>query len=180
MATEPTPECPASLEDEPCDTRVQLGLQCLRGEDTPKDVARAVQLFRAASDDGHADGHAQLGICFRKGLGVDRDAKEAVRLFRLSSAAGCNAGTVQLGLCYLDGLGVPKDWQEAARLFQLAAALAPPMARFSWACAIARAREWRRVFDRAVRLFRQAVARGNKDAHVELGKCYMGGSWCAR
>jgi len=51
----------------------------------PKDLAKAIRLFRSAADKGDASGQYNLGLMYEKGIGVLKDRNEALRLYRLAA-----------------------------------------------------------------------------------------------
>ncbi len=104
--------------------QTQLGLMLANGAGIAQpDLAKAVQSFRAAANQGDAAGKFALGECFLLGLGVAKDEARAVALLREAADAGNARAMNRLGDCATRGLGMKPDHAEAFRLFSQAAGL---------------------------------------------------------
>lgn len=70
----------------------------------PKDPEKAVEVFRAAADQGNASGQYNLGLMYEVGEGVIKDIDEAVRLYRLAAGREKRAkkALARLGLPLFD------------------------------------------------------------------------------
>jgi TPR repeat protein len=99
------------------------------------------------------------------------DFRAAVRWYRKSAVAANASGQICLGVCLCDGRGVRRDDVEGLRWFKRAL-------RQGDTCApnnIARVYQDRGNYRRAMFWYRHAVACGDGDALVELGRGYYGG-----
>jgi hypothetical protein len=104
-----------------------LGAAYEKGEDVPKDVARAAALYQRGCDgkglgDGaDALGCFNLGLLYAQGAGVPKDVARAAALYK-QSCDGQNAlGCFNLGLMYQEGVGVlNKDATLAASFLGIA------------------------------------------------------------
>lgn len=87
----------------------QLGLDYFKGHDVPKDVARAVALWRKAAGQGDVDAQSSLGYVYYSGLGVAQSYEEAAKWYREAAEAGAADAQHNLGVMYFYGQGVEKD-----------------------------------------------------------------------
>ena len=82
-----------------------------------KDEAKAVELFRKASDQGNTDAMNALGECLRDGVGTESDPTAAVAFFRKAADVGLAAAQTNLGDCLMSGTGCGKDEAGAVMWF---------------------------------------------------------------
>eukprot|EP00727_Mastigamoeba_balamuthi_P005995 m51a1_g2014 hypothetical protein (358) ;mRNA; r:1270198-1271271 len=85
------------------------------------DPARAVPLYRDASERGHAVALNSLGYCLRNGAGCEADEPAALRAYAAAAGRGVLVSQYNLGVCYDQGLGVARDPREAVRWYRSAA-----------------------------------------------------------
>jgi uncharacterized protein len=134
--------------------------------------------LNAKAQDGDSEAQWEVGSWLEDGL-VDSawrtlvrpDSRAAVRWYRKSAVAGSASGQIHLGVCLCDGRGVRRDDVEGLRWFKRAL-------RQGDTCApnnIARVYQDRGNYRRAMFWYRRAVACGDGDALVELGRGYYGG-----
>lgn len=97
-----------------------LGLCFEYGKGVSKDEADAVDLYRAASQQGLAAAQFQLAKFYAKD-GAEQNWAEVVRLLKLAVKQGHRDAHYALGLCYENGLGRKKNGQKAAWLYSFAA-----------------------------------------------------------
>eukprot|EP00727_Mastigamoeba_balamuthi_P005095 m51a1_g14584 hypothetical protein (518) ;mRNA; f:1127010-1129072 len=143
------------------------------GRGCERDPARALELYRAASDAGAAMGMYNLGVCYEDGaLGLERNTDEAVKLYERAAALGC--APAQLALAGLLG------GERAAGLLEEAALQGDACAQVALACLL---RESDSDADRAraVAMLRSASVRsGSPEAAFELGVCHTRGAGVVR
>jgi hypothetical protein len=106
--------CTNGCSDKFTEDCVTLGSMYLTGERVSLDQTRAIDLFRAACDEGSARGCMRLGDAYHRGL-LRGDAEE-VDCYRRACDAGANLGCVSAARAYLAGRGAPVDPVFAATL----------------------------------------------------------------
>lgn len=83
------------------------------GKGVPKDLGRALEMYRSAADKGHVTAQYHLAVAYGNGVGVETNEREALRWLRVAAAQG-NFGAqynLSLGLIF----GPSRDAQTAAR-----------------------------------------------------------------
>ncbi|CRF47873.1 TETRATRICOPEPTIDE REPEAT FAMILY PROTEIN [Helicobacter heilmannii] len=84
------------------------------GRGVPKDLTKAREYYKKASDAGIAQGSYLLGTMFLKGEGGPKDPDKATEYFRVASKGGYARASLILGEEYATGEGdVPKDYDKA-------------------------------------------------------------------
>lgn len=82
--------------------------------DGANDDARAVEMYRAAAEQGYAPGMHGLGEMYAKGEGVDKDFEQAVAWFSRAAAAGhAKALRLLIGAYESGELGLAPDPEKA-------------------------------------------------------------------
>ena len=81
------------------DARAQaaLGLMYDQGKGVPRDVAKAIQLFRKSASQGHKIGQYSLGVAYARGRGVPVDLAQARSWYELAAAQGLGGAQMNLG-----------------------------------------------------------------------------------
>ena len=104
-----------------CIAQYNLGNCFKDGKGVGKDLAKAVEWFTKAAEQGNADAQYNLGMCYQDGKGVEQDLKKAVEWY--TKAAEQNNATAQymLALHYDFGIGINKDKKKAIELYTLSA-----------------------------------------------------------
>ncbi|MDF3054981.1 MAG: hypothetical protein K0Q74_888, partial [Gammaproteobacteria bacterium] len=92
-----------------------------QGRFVPRNVGRAVELYKSVADQGFAMAQNNLGACYERGIGIDKDEYEAVRLYELAANQGLAIAQYNLGRCREKGIGGDSNEEEAKHLFLLAA-----------------------------------------------------------
>ncbi|MEJ7729840.1 MAG: tetratricopeptide repeat protein [Polyangiaceae bacterium] len=85
------------------------------GAPVAPDPTRALEMYRAACEEGSARGCMRLADAHHQGMLAD--PAEETRLYRRACEAGANGGCVAAGRAFLDGRGVDVDAVQAADLF---------------------------------------------------------------
>jgi TPR repeat protein len=62
------------------------------GEDCREDLARALQYYKIAAENGQKTAMSNLGIMYQDGSSVPADLAEAAKWFKKSADAGCDRG----------------------------------------------------------------------------------------
>jgi TPR repeat protein len=105
-----------------------LGAAYEKGEDVPKDLARAAALYQRGCDGKDALGDGEdalgcfnLGLLYAQGAGVPKDVARAAALYKQGCDRGYALGCFNLGVMYQEGVGVfNKDATLAASFLGLA------------------------------------------------------------
>src|SRR5215471_7137292 len=98
-----------------------LGLAYAAGNGVPRDLDKAVELYRKAADHGNVKAMNNLGACYANGSGVERDDAKSAEWYRKAAEKGSSLAQDNLGSLYLAGHGVSKNAREAANWFRKAA-----------------------------------------------------------
>ncbi len=109
--------------------QVNLGVMHVRGEGVPRNIAKAVDLFRRAAAQGNAAAQVNLGLMYANGEGVPRNINRAQELLQQAAAQGNADAEVNLGLMHVRGELGPKDLTKAHDLFHRAAVQGQPLAQ---------------------------------------------------
>ena len=114
----------AALAQSPPGAREQyfLAVNYSRGLGVEQDMAKALELYRAAADRGYAKAQTALGLLYDEGKGVPQDYDEALKWFRRAAEQGDPPAQFQLGYMYQVGRVVGHDRVEAWKWFSLAEA----------------------------------------------------------
>lgn len=107
----------------------EASFQLAKRADEQGKLAKAVQLYRMAAEQGHAQAQNSLGHMYRMGDGVAKNFAEAVKWYRKAAEQGLHQAQYNLGFMYDEGLGVRQNSAEATRWFQKAAAQGNPGAQ---------------------------------------------------
>lgn len=92
------------------------------GHGTPKDPARAAELYREAAAKGQGFARWRLGVMIDEGL-TPGDLSEAVLLFKQAVYQGNIAAMTSLAVMYATGRGVDQDFELARMHYEMAARL---------------------------------------------------------
>ena len=68
--------------------QISLGIMYSKGQEVPKDDAKAVEWYRKAAEQGNAYGQVSLGTMYDMGRGVPRDTAKAVEWYRKAAEQG--------------------------------------------------------------------------------------------
>lgn len=103
-----------------------LAKSCMNGDGMEKDLARAFEWFRRASNAGHANGMNWAGHFLKNGIGTERNLPLALDQFRKSANSGNADGMVRLGVCLMEGAEGDAGKVEGSRWIQKSAELHCP------------------------------------------------------
>lgn len=134
--------------------------------------------LKARAEAGDSEAQWEVGSWLEDGLAdpdglvlVHPDARAAARWFLRSANAGNPSGQIHLGVCLCAGRGVRRDDAEALRWFKRALVQSYPVAPNNIASVYADRGNNRR----AMFWYRRAVASGDGDALVEVGRRHYAG-----
>ena len=85
------------------------------------DPAKALELFKAATDKGDDNGAFLMGIAYMNGVGVPKDDAQAMPWLIRAAKANNVQAQFWVGEFTAKGRGVPADWKAALPYFQRAA-----------------------------------------------------------
>lgn len=91
----------------------QLGEQLLRGDQAPRDGARALALLEQAARAGVGSAAFRIGMLLDDGDEVARDSTRALAYFRGAAAGGVAEAYHNVGAAYAAARGVKRDYVEA-------------------------------------------------------------------
>lgn len=159
-------------------------------ETTPRDLERALALFREEADGGNALAMCDLGRMYADGLTPDGEANQEIsQAWYSKGLAALLAAEEQrpdryveyrIGKLYAAGLGTERDYETAAGWFAQSAEQGYPYAQYSLAGLCRQGRGVERDDTKAYRLYTLAARQGFPYAHFELGKLLRDGVGCAR
>jgi hypothetical protein len=98
----------------------ELGARYQNGDGVPKDLGRALALYRKASDAGNAAAEFNLGYMYDLGTGVPQDRKVANEWYLKSANQGYAPAMLNVGMNIAGGVGVTQDWIEGMKWIDLA------------------------------------------------------------
>lgn len=157
----------------------QFELGCAYDFDHPKKKRAAIFWYHKAAEQGHAKAQNFLGESYRNGDNVKQSLTEAIKWFRLAAAQGEPDAQLSLGALLFYGEGITQDRAEALALYRKAArqrvndrvrASAELNIGHMHKCGDVVKRSW----NRAIRWYLKAAARGNVAAMHWLGRIYNG------
>lgn len=134
-------------------------------------VDGALAWLERAVERGDGKAANRLGIIYQNGqYGVRRDASTAARWFELGGEFGDGRAANSAGVAWLNGKGVEKNETKAVEFFELAWRLGDADGANN--LGLAYDEGWgnkKKDCEKAERLFRQAIERGNASACLNLG-----------
>ena len=98
-----------------------LGLEMITGRRVARDYARALELLRAATENG-SDASFTIGVMHEEGWGVEPSYAEALAYFRRAADSGDAYALCKIGYYYEAGAGIAKDEVAASDYLESAAA----------------------------------------------------------
>lgn len=146
------------------------------GDGVPKDIERAISLFKEAANNGSAEAQYCLGDLYDDGVRIAKDLPEAERWYRMAAAQGHLSAQLNLGLV----LQKTDRKSEAVEFFRQSAEKGAELGKFSGQYSYGRCLLYgigcEKDYKNAVKWLKAAVAvRENKMALCMLGECYYNG-----
>ena len=158
----------------------EQGRAYLEGRGVPRDVSKALGLFRKAAKQGLAVAQNDLGRMYANGRGVAQDNREAVEWYRKAAEQGIVTAQYNLGVHYEKGLGVAQDNREAAEWYRKAAEQGLAIAQHNLGIRYASGRGVIKSESLAVEWYRKAAEQGYPQAQYNLGVMYAKGQGVAK
>jgi TPR repeat protein len=153
----------------------EQALQTLKSKPSEKELARAVELLREASNEGNAAAEEALALCYLDGIGVKKSVEEAVKWLSQSSEHGYPEAEFKLASLYARGFGVTQDFTRAAELARKAAEAGHVEAEYNLATLYASGRGVPRSATNAAFWFKKAAEAGHPTAQSNVGVLYASG-----
>jgi TPR repeat protein len=140
------------------------------GTGAPKDLGRAVALYRLGCNGGDGRGCGNLGVLYENGTGVPQDVAQALVQYQRGCRVGDGTSCLNLGIHQFtgDGLGVDRD--RALENYQKACGLGEPRA-----CNLLGAEREASVPAEAVSLYGQGCEGGYGPACYNLARTVVAG-----
>jgi TPR repeat protein len=137
---------------------------------TPRDEARALQLFEKAATAGHTRAQINLGILYMRGLGVPRDLVNARAWLEKAAASGDPQALYTLGRAMDEGAEqIAPDPVRAADLYRRAAEKGHVLAGLRYGLALSEGVGIKRDIAQAQKWLMQARDNGVPEAALALG-----------
>ncbi|KAI8607616.1 hypothetical protein BC830DRAFT_1072804, partial [Chytriomyces sp. MP71] len=108
-----------------------FGVCLAHGWGVEKNDSKAVQLFRAAAEQGFPNAEYNMGVRYSTGHGVPHDDHQAFQWFERAAKQGHAKAQSNLGVCFVNGKGCEKDDAIAIEWYTLAAKNKDPVALFN-------------------------------------------------
>jgi len=157
-------------QDGDAEAQAAMGIRYYKGEDVPKDYAKAVEWFRKAAEQGHAEAQYNLGVMYLHGRGVRQDDKMAVEWYRKAADQGHALAQYRLGWMYGYGFGVAQDDKMAVEWYRKAAVQGYAEAQYNLGWMFEIGRGVAKDMNKAVEWYRKAAAQGHGVAKDRLKK----------
>ncbi len=146
------------------------------GRGVPKDLGKAVDLYRASAKQGYAPAEVSLGRMLEEGgYGAAPDYGSAKMLYETAAADGSGSAMNSLAILYSLGRGVPQDRSKALQLYRMSAATGAAAALSNMGLAHSSGRLLPQDFIVAAKWYEAAADRGSVAAEVSLGRFYFQG-----
>jgi len=140
------------------------------GEDIGQDLAKAVEGWLKAAEQGDAIAQYNLGICYINGNGVEQDPVRAFEWFRKGAEQGDTDAQFCLAICYDKGEGVAKDHTKAFEWWYQLAEQGDANAQYNLGVCYARGEGVRKNLAKAVLWYRRAMLQGHIKAERAIWK----------
>lgn len=89
-----------------------LGVAYAEGKAVPRDLGKAVALYRKGAEGGSVLAAFNLAQAYRKGQGIGQDYDAAAKWYEFGAKRGDYRASNELGLLYVEGKGVGRDLVE--------------------------------------------------------------------
>ncbi|MBT6206705.1 MAG: sel1 repeat family protein, partial [Francisellaceae bacterium] len=154
---------------------VKLGYLYLRGDDVPRDYAKAKMWFTKAADAGVSNAQLELGNMYKKGLGVDKDSSEAIKWYLIAAEQGNMDSLYNLGYLYEGNYGVKQDYKKARVYYRRGANLGSSMSAYQLAVLASEGFGGKKEYFFAIDTLEELIVNGDPDAYNRLGEIYTQG-----
>jgi TPR repeat protein len=133
-----------------------------------KNRTKALDYFRAASDNGHVRAMNFLATMYENGEVVNKDVGKALELYQISAEAGNADSQYNIGIMIYNGVLRSRDLTAARQWIQLAAENGNDKAMFALGVMMEGGEGGPRNAAQAYDWYRKAAALGNNDAAKKL------------
>jgi len=152
-----------------------LGNMYHDGFGVEKDIAKALEWYRKAVDQGYAEAQFRLGHEYAMGHGVTADLEVAVSLFKKAAAQGHGEAQYRLAEYYRVGRGVQKDMFESLAWYKKSADAGYAKAQE----VVANYYHEKGEFPQVLTYLEKAAEQNSSVASYALGMMYLQGSGVA-
>jgi TPR repeat protein len=190
----------ASVAKGDADAQYHLGDDYDFGKGIKQDIAKAIELYKAAAAKGNMSAEMALGLTYWQGRGawvsdppkgndpyagvatpthwqqvVSPDYKQAVDWFQKASAKGSSSADWALGQCYFNGNGVEKNVPKAIEFYRESAAQNDPLGELALGAAYATGTGVEKDPVASANLVAKSAQQGNAEAEYVTGWNYING-----
>ncbi len=152
-----------------------LGLMYEFGRGVPKNIKRAMALYRESAEGGNTVAEENLGRSYEFGSGVKRNYAEALKWNRLAEKSDDDEAEYDLAMMYEHGWGVKKSVTEATKYYLAAATQGNADAEVHLGIFYLFGKDSRNGYKKALAWCTRAAGQGNSDGYNCLGMIYVNG-----
>lgn len=145
----------------------ELALKYYNGDQVPLDYDKALDLFKAAAENGLLVAYGNVGSLYLWGKGSNASVEKARQWFEAGVKLGDSYSQYYLAMMYRDGNGILKNLQRAKDLFEKSANAGNKNAQYELAMMYKQDNQLSDAFNGFLK-----SAEGNKNAQYELGLMY--------
>ena len=145
-------------------------------EESPKNLASAVELLTQAADQGHAGAQYLLGTCLQRGKGVRQSFPQAAKRYRQAAENGNADACGALGLLYYQGLELDEDYDEALKWYKKGAELGSVDSEFGLGLLYSEGLGVERDAKESFKWFQKAAQNGHEAAALNVGLAFLKGN----
>mgnify|MGYP000181541051 CR=1 FL=1 len=139
------------------------------GVDIKKDIHKALQHYKTASDSGNVYAMNAIASLFREGRSVPQNHAKALEYYKMAANKGYAVGVFNLATMHLEGKGVEADPIKAAEWMLKAAAKGNALAQYKYAWMLEKGIGIRRNLEEAIKWYQKSADQGWGPAQLELG-----------
>lgn len=152
-----------------------IGNSYYYGNFIQRDITKAIQFYKKASELGDSKAQYRLGRIYYEGKFVEQNIKKSIFYFNSSANAKNVDSQCCLGYIYYIGENVPKDIKNAIHYFIMAAENSSQIARFYLGIIYYKGTDVKQDMSLAIRFFKDAGNLNDSYAKINLGIIYKNG-----
>ena len=146
------------------------------GIHVPKNINRALSLYKVAAEQGHAAALNNLASIYRTGDGVDKDINIAIEYYKQAINKNFPLAIVNYGGMFSNGEGVPKNEKTAANWYRKAADLGYAVALTEMGVMYEFGRGVSKNYKKAVEWYKKAAKQNYPRAQANLATMFYNGN----
>lgn len=154
----------------------KLGYIYRTGDGVDKDLEKAFQMCKIASDKDHILARINLAGMFFHGEGVEKDRSQSLELYKSAADSGNATAQYNYGLMKMTGEACSIDLEEALKYIHLAAEGGYPSALHALALRYGAGDGVPLDLEKAFQFYLTAANKGHKKSQFQLAKMYEVGS----